>query len=385
MPLTPQEDGPLENWILGFNRYLLDICLVAGLSVVSYLVLRTLLSIVSRRLGKFSDRHQNAWYGFASEVLGNTSRLLLAVFSLQIGMKLVELPPRWESAFAHGWFIALALQLALWLDAVVRLWTISYINGERHNPVTSVIIAYMVRGALWSISLLAILSNLGVNITAFVASLGVGGIAVALAVQTMLSDLFASLSIGIDKPFERGDFVVFGDIAGSIEHIGMKTTRIRSLSGEQIVCSNAELLKQTLHNYKRMDERRIVFGFGLSYRTPVNKAKEIPGVVENIIKRLPDTRFDRAHLLSFDQAALRYEVVYIVLSADYNRYMDIQQHINLELMQALAERDIQFAFPTQNLVMVDPASAANDTVPQAHPNGSSAGTPAWQPNGARRS
>ncbi|TRX76829.1 mechanosensitive ion channel family protein [Pseudomonas mangiferae] len=374
----------MENWIFGFDQQrLLDACLVSGVSIVSYLILRAVLGVLSRRLATFSTRHDNAWYGFASEVLANTNRLLLAVFSLQIGLKLVELSPRWESTFNHGWFIALALQLALWVDAGVRLWTVNYINNERHNPVTSVIIAYMVRGALWSVSLLAVLSNLGVNITAFVASLGVGGIAVALAVQTMLSDLFASLSIGVDKPFERGDFVVFGDIAGTIEHIGMKTTRIRSLSGEQIVCSNAELLKQTLHNYKRMAERRIVFGFGLSYRTPVEKVREMPGVVERIIRSTPDTRFDRAHLLAFEQTALRFEVVYIVLTADYNRYMDIQQHINLEIMQALSERDIQFAFPTQNLVMNDPlfaASAAGKERQAAAPRNA----PAWQQDGTRR-
>ncbi|WP_263143507.1 mechanosensitive ion channel family protein [Pseudomonas sp. RIT-PI-AD] len=359
----------MENGVLGFNQTtLLDTCLVVAVAVVSYLLLRAAFGLLSRRLAKFASHHQNPWYGFVSEIIGNTSRFLLMVFSVQIGLKLVELSPRWESAFAHGWFLALALQIALWLDAAVRLWTVSYINGAQRNPVTSVLVTYMVRGTIWSVVLLAILSNLGVNITAFVASLGVGGIAVALAVQTILSDLFASLSIGIDKPFERGDFVVFGDVAGSIEHIGMKTTRIRSLSGEQIVCSNAELLKQILHNYKRMAERRIVFGLGLSYKTPVEKVREMPAVIERIIRATPDTRFDRAHFLAFEQTALRFEVVYIVLSADYNRYMDIQQHINLEIMQAMVERGIQFAFPTQNLVLSEPLASKDEAPPRRQEN-----------------
>src|SRR5690606_34873165 len=149
--------------------------------------------------------------------------------------------------------------------------------------------------------------SLGVDITAMVASLGVGGIAIALAVQTLLSDIFASLSIGIDKPFEIGDFVVFGSVAGSIEHIGLKTTRIRSLSGEQIVCSNADLLRQTLHNYKRMEQRRIVFKFGVTYDTPVDKMREVASLVRRVIEGIGDTRFDRAHFQAFADYQLTFE------------------------------------------------------------------------------
>ncbi|MES2819542.1 MAG: mechanosensitive ion channel family protein, partial [Pseudomonadota bacterium] len=195
-------------------------------------------------------------------------------------------------------------------------------------------------------------ANLGVDITALVASLGVGGIAIALAVQTLLSDVFASLSIGVDKPFEIGDFIVFADVAGSIEHIGLKTTRIRSLGGEQIVCSNADLLKQTLHNYKRMEQRRIVFKFGVTYNTPAQKVRQIGAVVAEIVKGIEMTRFDRAHFLAFDDYQLTFEVVYFVLSSDYNRYMDIQQEINLGLLERFAEMQVQFAFPTQSLEFI---------------------------------
>ncbi|WP_158695521.1 mechanosensitive ion channel family protein, partial [Cronobacter malonaticus] len=153
---------------------------------------------------------------------------------------------------------------------------------------------------IWAVMLLSILANAGVNITALVASLGVGGIAIALAVQTVLSDVFASLSIGFDKPFEIGDFIVFNDVSGTIEHIGLKTTRIRSLSGEQIVCANAILLQQTIHNYKRMQTRRIVFTFGVSLATPPEKLRQIGPMVKSIIEQSGDTRFDRAHFATFD-------------------------------------------------------------------------------------
>jgi small-conductance mechanosensitive channel len=210
----------------------------------------------------------------------------------------------------------------------------------------------MVLMVVWSVMLLSILANLGVDITALVASLGVGGIAVALAVQTVLSDVFASLSIGVDKPFEIGDFVVFGEVAGTIEHIGLKTTRIRSLSGEQVVCANADLLRQIVHNYKRMDTRRIVFKFGISYDTPSDKVRQVSEKVGEIIRATPKTRFDRAHFLGFDESQLTFEVVYIVLTSDYNQYMDIQQEINLQLLDALRELDVRFALPRRDLRLV---------------------------------
>lgn len=205
-------------------------------------------------------------------MLSRTSEILLIALSLLIALKVVELPDRWESAMSHGWFIVVAFQIALWLDTAVRLWMDSLTHdGKTRNPVTTTIVGIMVRIVVWAIMLLSILANLGVDITAMVASLGVGGIAIALAVQTLLSDVFSSLSIGIDKPFEIGDFVVFGSVPGNIEHIGLRTTHIRSLSGEQVVCSNSDLLKRVLYNYKRMNTRRIVFKFGIAYNSPSQK------------------------------------------------------------------------------------------------------------------
>lgn len=264
-------------------------------------------------------------------------------------------------ALAHGWFVVLALQVALWLDACARLWTrdlaLSRFGGIQ-NPVMATIISVVVLIVVWAVMLLSILANLGVDITALIASLGVGGIAVALAVQTILSDVFASLSIGFDKPFEIDDFVVFGDVAGTIEHIGLKTTRIRSLSGEQIVCSNTELLKQTLHNYKRMNSRRIVFQFGISYRTSADKAKAVTGLVKEIIDAQTEAKFDRAHLATFEESRLLFEVVYIMQTADYNRYMDVQQAINLRLLSGLDELGVEFAFPVRELRMPEQTGKA---------------------------
>lgn len=346
----------MQNWDFWFNPSLwLNVALVLFASLAIYMLSRTLVNRLSNRLADWAHDQRKLRYRLVAEIFRRTSHLLLFAFSLLLALKLVELPEHWQGPLSHGWFVALALQVALWLESGVRLWASSLLvhpDGSRRNPVTTTIIAIMLRLLVWSVMLLSILANLGVNITALVASLGVGGIAVALAVQTLLSDLFASLAIGVDKPFEIGDFIVFGDVAGSIEHIGLKTTRIRSLSGEQIVCSNAELLRQTLHNYKRMEKRRILFKFGITYDTPTEKVREVGKLVANVIEAQPNTQFDRAHFHAFGEYELTFEVVYFVLSSDYNKYMDIQQEINLGLLQGLRDLKVQFAFPTRSLEFI---------------------------------
>ncbi|WP_339413772.1 mechanosensitive ion channel family protein [Pseudomonas sp. EA_35y_Pfl2_R5] len=346
----------MANWEFWLNQTLwINIVIVAIATLVIYTAMRALVARLSAHMATWAEKRHKLGYRLIAEIFRQTSRFLLFAFSLMLALKLVELSDKWESGLSHGWFVALSLQIALWFDSGIRLWASSLLthpDGSTRNPVTTTIIAIMIRVLVWAIMLLSILANLGVNITALVASLGVGGIAVALAVQTLLSDVFASLSIGVDKPFVIGDFVVFGDVAGSIEHIGLKTTRIRSLSGEQIVCSNAELLRQTLHNYKRMNTRRIVFKFGITYNTPTEKVRKVSQLVADVIRAVPDTKFDRAHFLAFDDYQLTFEVVYLVLSSDYNKYMDIQQEINLGLLQGLRDLEVQFAFPTYSLEFI---------------------------------
>lgn len=346
----------MQNWDFWFNQTLwLNIAIVMAISLALFVILRTLISRLSTHVAAWAEKQHELRYKLVAEIFRQTSRFLLLALSVLMALKLVDLPAQWESTLSHGWFVALALQIALWLEIGIRLWAatpVVHADGTTRNPVTTTIIAIMLRLLVWSVMLLSILANLGVDITALVASLGVGGIAVALAVQTLLSDLFASLSIGVDKPFEIGDFVVFGSIAGNIEHIGLKTTRIRSLSGEQIVCSNADLLHQTLHNYKRMENRRILFKFGVTYDTPTEKVREISRLVAQIIAQVPDTRFDRAHFQAFGEYQLTFEVVYFVLNSDYNKYMDIQQEINLGLLQGLRDLQVQFAFPTRSVEFI---------------------------------
>ena len=204
---------------------------------------------------------------------------------------------------------------------------------------------------IWIIGILFLIDNLGYDITTVIAGLGIGGIAIALAAQTVLGDLFSYFVIFFDKPFQIGDFIVVDDKMGTVEYVGIKTTRIKTLNGEQLVFSNTDLTDSRVHNYKKMEKRRVVFSLGVVYQTDSGKLKQIPDIIKKIIGGLPDTQFDRAHFLSFGDFSLNFECVYFVISADYNLYMDRQQAINLQLLEAFKREKIEFAYPTRTILL----------------------------------
>ncbi len=207
----------------------------------------------------------------------------------------------------------------------------------------------LINVAIWALALVFLLDNLGVKISAVVAGLGIGGIAVALAAQAVLGDLFSYFVIFFDKPFEIGDFIVVGDKMGVVEYVGIKTTRIRALSGEQLVFANKDLTDSRIHNFKKMERRRVVFKLGVIYQTPFKKLTLIPQIVRDIITEQADATFDRGHFASYGDFSLNFEFVYYVTGADYNKYMDIQQAINLSIYNAFEREKIEFAYPSQTL------------------------------------
>ena len=209
----------------------------------------------------------------------------------------------------------------------------------------------IIKVIIWGIGITFLLDNLGFKISAVIAGLGIGGIAVALAAQTILGDLFSYFVIFFDRPFAVGDFIIIGDYMGSIEHIGIKTTRVRSLGGEQLVFSNTDLTNSRIRNYKRMEKRRVVFKFGVTYDTDLDRLKEIPGMIKRIITNLDDTGFDRAHFSSYGDFSLNFEVVYYVMSGDYTKYMNVQQEINFAIKEEFIKLGIEFAYPTQTLFL----------------------------------
>jgi small-conductance mechanosensitive channel len=289
--------------------------------------------------------------------------LLVALYA---GKGLLAIHPGVELWLTSAAVAAMVLQATLWANALVTFWLNRYQKQNRNldpSRVTTMrALTLAARLLLVVIAVILILDNIpGVQITALMASLGIGGVAIALAVQNILSDLFASLSIILDKPFVLGDFIIVDSYMGSVEYIGLKTTRIRSLSGEELIFANNDLLKSRIRNYKRMAERRVVFNLGVTYQTSYDKLQAIAGWIEAIIREQSMVRFDRSHFQAFGDSALRFEVVYYVLDPDYNRYMDTQQAINLAIHKKFEAEGVVFAYPTQTIHLVANRSTAHAT------------------------
>ena len=314
--------------------------------------------IAVRQLERTADRTFTAIDDAALAAVRSVHPLLILLIAIYIGSRHLALPDQLDTVLRGVAVIAAFAQVGLLAAALLHFWIQrSQARALRENPGAATglyALGFVARMVLWAIVLLLALDNLGVNVTALIAGLGIGGIAIALAVQNILGDLLASLSIVIDKPFVIGDFIVVDDYSGTVEHVGVKTTRIRSLSGEELIFANGDLLKARLHNYKRMSERRIQFDFGVHYRTPVERVERIGASVRSIIERQPMTRFDRAHFKGFGESRLDFEVVYWMRDPDYNRYMDTQQAINVAMMRAFEREGIEFAYPTRTLMLDGP-------------------------------
>jgi len=327
------------------------------------LVLRVLLRIVVRRLRRIAAKTAGRFDDLIVELLAKTKFLFVFVVSLYAGSLILELPAVADRVLQALFIIALLLQAGFWGDGIVTFWIRRSVRRKLDTDAAAATsltaFGFIAKVAIWAIIVLVGLDNLGVNITGLITGLGISGIAVALAVQNILKDLFASLSILVDKPFVIGDFIIVGELMGTVERIGLKTTRVRSLSGEQIIFSNSDLLDSRVRNYKRMFERRIVFSFGVIYQTAPQVVENIPTTIREIIEAQPDVRFDRCHFKSFGGSSLDFEAVYYVLLPDYNAYMDRQQTINLAIMRAFEEQGIEFAYPTQTLY-VSPLDGSDD-------------------------
>jgi small-conductance mechanosensitive channel len=243
-------------------------------------------------------------------------------------------------------------QAVIIVGILVKDVVFGHIAQDRDETTKSAIhlIANLAKGIIWVFGILLVMSNFGINVTSLMAGAGIAGIAVAFALQGILSDLFSSFSIYFDKPFNVGDFIKTGDSMGTVRHIGIKSTRVLALTGEEIVLSNQELTSAKIQNFGLMEERRVMIHFGVVYETPVEKLKKIPDIVKKIIETLDDTRFDRSHFMSFGDSSLNFETVYYILSSDYNVHMDRQQEIILAIVKRFEEEGISFAYPTRTIL-----------------------------------
>lgn len=339
----------LERWIVAL-----------GVAAAIWLILTLLKHIVYRRLLALSLKTAS----WLDDLLALLIRKIKTGFSLAVsiyaGSLVLALPGPPAAVLRKLIFLAILLQAAVWGTEIITFW-IGRSGGKKgardgSDKAVLGLIHLGIRLALWAAIILLALDNLGVHVTTLVAGLGVGGVAVALALQSVLGDLFASVSIILDKPFVIGDFITVDDFLGSVEHIGIKTTRIRSLSGEQLIFGNTDLLKSRVRNYKRMSERRIQFAFGVVYRTPAEKLSAIPGFLREIVGTQPRARFERAHFKQFGASSLDFEVVYWIEDPDYNLSMDVQQAINLDLFRRFQAEGIEFAYPTRTVLVERPST-----------------------------
>lgn len=332
----------IQNWIIG-----------VGIVIIAFAVLRVLKGVLHHRFAALAKKTATDVDDLVVDLIRRLRPYLLLALSVYAGSHFLILPPILKTFLEKLVIVAFLLQVVVWGSAVIDFWIgrSRKQKGEEDKAglTTFAALGFVGRLVLWSVALLLILDNLGVNITTLIAGLGVGGIAVALAVQSILGDLFASMSIVLDKPFIIGDFIIVDNLMGTVKHIGLKTTRVQSLTGEEIVFANSDLLKSRIKNYKRMVERRILFTVGVTYQTPAEKLEAIPGMIREIVESQDRVRFDRSHFKQFGAFSLDFETSYYVTDPDYLIYMDIQQAINLALYRKFAAEGIEFAYPTQTL------------------------------------
>ena len=332
---------------------LLTWLIAAGLAVVVMVGGGVIRFLMLRQFKKLAARSDATLLPVLIATVKRTKWLFILILALYVGAIVLTLPTNVRTVVNAVMIVALLIQVGLWAMAATNVLLEQYrqrkLAEDPSGLTTLSLLNFMSKIVIWSLVLLLVLDNMGVNITALVAGLGVGGIAVALAMQAILGDLFASLSIVLDKPFVVGDFLSIADLLGTVEYVGLKTTRLRSLSGEQLVFSNSDLLNSRIRNYGRMFERRVVFKIGVTYQTSRENLIKIPTIIRQAIEQQDKTRFDRSHFMEYGDFALNFESVYYVLGPDYNMYMDIQQAINLYIHEQFEQEGIEFAYPTQTL------------------------------------
>jgi small-conductance mechanosensitive channel len=317
--------------------------------------------VIVRRLDPIAKRTRTAADDLLVALLRRTRFFLFVWLALEIALRVLALPKDARDIVHDAAVIALGVQIVLWLNVTITHSLKRYVAERASTDASSVTtmtaLSYAVRLLVWAFAGLIILENIGYNVTTLIAGLGITGVAVALAVQNILGDLLGAISIALDKPFVIGDLIAVDNYIGSVEHIGLKTTRLRSLSGEQIIISNADLLRSRVRNYRRLYERRVQFDIRVAYGATEDQVRLVPQILRQAVEAQAQTRFDRAHFRGYTENALDFEAVYFVTSPDYNLYMDIQQAVNLIVLRRFREEGIPFASTAPSFVFRDDREA----------------------------
>lgn len=326
-------------------KYIEALVIVIGVIVLFKIIQRILIS----RLRRISKKTHTDIDDLIVHVVESFKAPFYYVLALYLALGYLTFPQVVDNAASIIFILFLSYYGIQAVQIIIEYIIFKAIQKKDNDRVPVRMIQTTVRIVVWSLGILFILSNFGIEVTSLIAGLGIGGVAVALALQNILGDLFSSFAIYFDKPFEIGDFIVVGEHMGIVERVGIKTTRIRALQGEEIVIPNKELTSTRIQNFKKMRERRVVFLFGIVYGTPNEKIRKIPDIVKKAVEKENHARFERSHFKDFGDSCLHFESVYYILSGNYNEYMDIQERINLSVKEAFEIERIDMAFPTRTI------------------------------------
>ena len=335
-----------------YNNTILDYLIFLGVLVGSLIVIRIVGYFVFKHVAKLTKKTATT---IDDELCKNIKKYVMpAVYfaALYFTSKMLEIGDELSKIINGSILAVITIMAALFASSVFVMLFNKYWEGKRTNANKELAIktlSGLLKVTIWVIAVILFLDNIGIRITSLIAGVGIGGIAIAFAAQSILGDIFCFFTIFFDRPFEIGDFIVSGDKMGTVEYIGLKTTRLRALDGEQLIFSNTDLTGSRIQNYKRMEQRRVLFTLGVTYDTTHDKLREIPSVIKSIVDEAPNTTFGRAHFAAYGDFSLNFEIVYYILSADYDEYMDIHQEVNLKIKEEFDKRQIEFAFPTQTI------------------------------------
>lgn len=344
--------------ILNYNFWgnsLREYLIALGVFVLVIIALKVFKKVVIGKIKKLVNHTKTELDDLLIKVIDSVGWPFYLFFSLYLAFQFIELLEIIERIVFYAFLILVIYYIIKAIQVLIDYGVQKLIKKkqeeekEKFDPSIIKLISKIIKILLWGLALIIILQNLGYNITTLVAGLGIGGIAIAFAMQNILGDIFSSFTIYFDKPFQVGDFIIVGEDMGVVKKIGVKSTRIQTLQGEELVMSNKELTEARVHNYKKMEKRRIVFSFGILYETPTEKIKKIPAIVKKIIDEIDIAETDRVHFKDFGDFSLNFEVVYFLNSSDYNKYMDTQEKINLNIKQEFEKEGIEFAYPTQKI------------------------------------
>ncbi len=337
-----------------FGNAIINYLSATGVLICGVVVVYVFKKYVLKKLKKYAETTDTEIDDFFIGVIDSSLIPLIYFGVFYIALHTLDLTAGFKHILENGAIVFITVLVVRAVISVVNFGLQSYLNkshGSSGEEKQLKGILGLVNFVIWAIAFVFLLDNLGVKISAVVAGLGIGGVAVALAAQAVLGDLFSYFVIFFDKPFEVGDFIIIGDKMGVVEYIGIKTTRIRAIGGEQLVFSNTDLTNSRVHNFKKMERRRVVFNLAVTYQTPSEKLKMIPKMIKCVIEEQENTTYDRGHFATYGDFSLNFEFVYYVTSADYNQYMDVQQAINLAIYEIFEKEGIEFAYPTQTIII----------------------------------